>query len=390
MTAWLAAAWAEFRWADALDIGLFAGVLYLLFVVASHLVKRQLRWALAALGAVYFAAHALDLYLMSLVFQGLWAALVLGLLIVFQDDLRRFIRRASAQPLWPWRRAETCASAAELELLAETAFELGEQRVGALVVLAGSEPLEQLEGGTPLEGRLSRALLHSIFDPHSAGHDGAAIIERGRLTRFGVHLPLSEDPHRLGQLGTRHSAGVGLSERSDAIAIIVSEERGMVSVARGGELTTMSSVAVLLACLVEHRRSPSHAPAANRFAPLLRRSRTAAAALAVAVIAWLLFAYRPGMVERSFVAPIEYDHLPRGLVVDRTGPMQAQITLQGAASAFRLLDPSDLRIRVDAAAAVAEGSGEVRLLEEDVERPADLHVARIEPRTIHLSFEQAE
>lgn len=389
MVAWLTAAWAEFRWADALDVALFAGVLYTLFSIASHLVKRQLRWALAALGAVYFAAHALDLYLMSLVFQGLWAALVLGLLIVFQDDLRRYVRRASAQPLWPWKRADAGPSAAELELLAETAFELGEQRVGALVVLAGGEPLEQLEGGTPLDGRLSRALLHSIFDPHSVGHDGAAIIEGGRLARFGVHLPLCDDPRRLGQLGTRHSAGVGLSDRSDALTIIVSEERGCVSVAQGGELTIVTSAAALLDRLVDHRRAQPRVSASHRIGPLVWRSRTAFAAVAVALAAWLLFAYRPGMVERSFVAPIEYDDLPRGVVVDRTGPMEAQVTLQGSAAAFRLFDPSELRIRVDAGAAAARGSGNVRLTEEDVARPPDLHVARIEPRTIHLSFDQA-
>ncbi|MFO0897034.1 MAG: diadenylate cyclase [Pirellulales bacterium] len=390
MVAWLAAAWAEFRWADALDVALFAGVLYALFAIASHLVKRQLRWALAALGAVYFLAHALDLYLMSLVFQGLWAALVLGLLIVFQDDLRRYVRRASAQTLWPWKRAEPRPSPAELELLAETAFELGEQRVGALVVLAGSEPLEQLEGGTPLDGRLSPALLHSIFDPHSVGHDGAAIIEGNRLARFGVHLPLCEDPHRLGHLGTRHSAGVGLSERSDALAIIVSEERGSVSVAQGGELALVTSSTELLERLVDHRRVPAHAPAGRRLGPLVWRSRTAFAAVAVALAAWLLFAYRPGMVERSFVAPIEYDDLPRGVVVDRTGPMEAQVTLQGSAAAFRLFDPGALRIRVDAGIAAVQGNGNVRLVEEDVDRPPDLHVARIEPRTIHLSFERAD
>jgi DNA integrity scanning protein DisA with diadenylate cyclase activity len=388
MATWLAAAWRDFRWADALDIFLFAGVLYVSFVVARHVAKRRLRWALAGLGGVYFASRALDLYLMTLVFQGLWAVLLVGLLIVFQDDLRRFMRRASARGVWPWGPGEPRTSEAELDVLAETAFSLARQRVGALIVVVGHEPLDHLEGGTPLEGRISGPLLQSIFDPHSAGHDGAALVERGRVTRFGVHLPLSQNPHHLGRLGTRHSSGLGLSERSDALVLIVSEERGTVTLAQSGELVPLPSAEALRERLTAHQRQRSQAPL-PRLGPRLRDGRTAVLALALAVAAWLLLAYRPGLVERSFAAPIEYDRLPAGVIVDPSGPVQAEVTLEGTAAAFALFDARDLRVHVDAGAAAAGGAADVRLKEENVERPSDLRVARIEPSAIHLRFERA-
>lgn len=118
---------------------------------------------------------------------------------------------------------------------------LAKKKIGALIVLVGKNHVERfLEGGYPIDGKFSEPLLLSIFDTRTPGHDGAVVIENGLITKFGAHLPLSDDFKKFGNLGTRHTAGLGLSERTDALVLIVSEERGTITVARHGDLKVVN------------------------------------------------------------------------------------------------------------------------------------------------------
>jgi len=114
---------------------------------------------------------------------------------------------------------------------------LVKNKVGAIIVIAGSHPLEHSSlGGIALSGEVSCALLLSIFDTRTPGHDGAVIIENNKVSFFGVHLPLARNYKNLDKIGTRHRAATGVTEETDALAIVVSEEKGAVSVALNGVL----------------------------------------------------------------------------------------------------------------------------------------------------------
>jgi DNA integrity scanning protein DisA with diadenylate cyclase activity len=116
--------------------------------------------------------------------------------------------------------------------IADALYRLAEERHGAIIVLPGKEPIQEwLAGGFVLDAEPSFPLLMSIFDPHSPGHDGALIVEKGRLSQFGVRLPISDTNKLPAVFGTRHHAAMGLSEKSDAMVLVVSEERGAVSLA---------------------------------------------------------------------------------------------------------------------------------------------------------------
>ncbi len=129
----------------------------------------------------------------------------------------------------------------EVEILVRTLTDLARDRIGALVAVRGNDMMvRHLEGGQECNGKLSEALLKSLFDAHSIGHDGAVVVKENRISQFSVQLPLSKNMKKLGNRGTRHAAALGLSELCDALCVVVSEERGTISVARNGELTEVS------------------------------------------------------------------------------------------------------------------------------------------------------
>jgi uncharacterized protein (TIGR00159 family) len=196
------------------------------------------------LGGVYLAARAFDLQLMAWIFQGFFAILVVIIVVIFQEELRQLFERLA---LWGLRRQDgPIMSSDPTDILVGVLTDFARDRVGALVVIPGSQPLSRhLQGGIDLDGRLSVPLLKSVFDPHSPGHDGAVLIEGGRIARFAMHLPLSKDFRQLATVGTRHAAALGLAELSDALCIVVSEERGHISIARDGKLRTLPNPAQL-------------------------------------------------------------------------------------------------------------------------------------------------
>ncbi len=197
------------------------------------------------LGVIYITAYFLQLQLTLMFFKYLFGFLVLGLVVVFQEEIRRFFEVISFWSRWRLsrdKRAELRAVTQVVEALVSVVMRLADQKIGMLVVLRGREPLlRHLNGGFDLNGELSEPLLQSIFDPSSPGHDGAVVIEGNKVIKFGVHLPLSQDFDQIKQYGTRHSAALGLAEKSDALVVVVSEERGKISLARDGALKTMKS-----------------------------------------------------------------------------------------------------------------------------------------------------
>ncbi len=230
---------AEFGFADAVDVALVSVVLY-----AGIAWLRRSQAALAVLGlglvgGVYALALLLDLQLTRWIFGGFFAALALVLVVLFQGELRQAFEELAAWAVG--RRADHRPRLDAPDVLIDALIGLAREKTGALVVLSGIQRLDRhLEGGQALGGRLSAALLESIFCTRSAGHDGAVILEDGEVARFGVQLPLSRNVDRL-RGGTRHSAALGLAERTDALCLVVSEERGTISAAANGALSQIRS-----------------------------------------------------------------------------------------------------------------------------------------------------
>jgi hypothetical protein len=275
-------------------------------------------------------------------------------------------------------------------LLVEAAFAMAAAKTGALLVLPGRDPLgRHVEGGIELGGRVSLPLLLSIFDASSAGHDGAAIVDRNRIERFAVHLPSSRNSEELAGRGMRHSAALGLSESCDALVIVASEERGTVSVAQEGKLTRMKSAAALKHVLERFAAAKHPQPVKEswqRYAA--ENGHWKLLALAMACVAWFVLAYNPSTIQRTIVVPIEYRNLPAQLLLGDGTPTEARVTLSGSERSFRFLAPEAMRISIDLGKAQA-GPGDYPITDKNIALPPNLNLYRIEPSYLHLNLREA-
>ena len=373
-----------FRLADAFDIAFVALFLYTLFMWFKATASRQVLVGIAVLAAIYLIARRFDMYMTAAVFQAALTFTAVALIVVFQEDLRRAFARIASLGKLP-RLGGSGQITTDCDVLIETAFELAEKKVGAIIAIRGDEPLERhLRGGSPVDARISKALLDSIFDPHSMGHDGAVIIEQDRIRHFAAHLPLSQDLESLGTRGTRHSAALGLSEVSDAIVIVVSEERGQVSLAANGKLETISTATELKKRL-ERFAGQQHPKQRISLRHRLLRDNAGLklASVALACLAWFLISFEAEIVQKTFVVPVEYRKLPENMVIEDAAPTEARITLSGYERAFNLMVPSALKVSLDLSS-VEEGQQQIVIEEAHTKLPQNLTLFRALPRV--LSF----
>src|SRR5947207_2830392 len=184
------------------------------------------------------------IYTINVLLQNLLGWSLILVFIVFQNDIRRALTQVGTGPLFS--SADRVAQSQAVEELVKGVTSMASRRVGALVVLQNEVGLnEYIEVGTRLDAQVSKELVSSIFMPGSPIHDGALIIQQGRITAAGCFLPLTTNPTVSKTLGTRHRAAIGLTEETDALAIVVSEEDGMVSLVREGKITRDVDAATL-------------------------------------------------------------------------------------------------------------------------------------------------
>jgi len=370
-----------FRLADAADIALVSLFLYTFFMWFKSTASRQILVGIGVLTIVYLLARAFDLYMTAAIFQAGLAFAAVAAIVVFQEDLRRSFARLASLGKLP--RARTDTTDADLDVLVEIVFELAKKRIGALLALRGTEPLDRhLRGGVTTDARISKALLDSIFDPHSMGHDGAIIIDQDRVSQFAARLPLSDNSAQIGSRGTRHSAALGLTELSDAMVVAVSEERGEVSVAERGKLETVSTPVELKKRLERFTlRVRPRKTADFRRRLLVENSGLKVTAVLVACIAWFLVSFEAETIQKTFVVPVEYRNLPETMDIDDAAPTEARITLTGFERAFNLLAPSTLKVSLDLSK-VEEGAQQIVIDESHVKLPSNLALFRSAPRIV--------
>jgi diadenylate cyclase len=221
------------RWQDVLDVLIVAYVIYRIALLIRGTRSVQMVVGLVFVGGAFVASQILGLFTLNWLLNNFLGSLFVILVVIFQADIRRGLTRVGAQSFFGPR---TPAASAAQELATAAAW-LAARRIGALIVVEQEDGLNEfVETGRLVYGKVSPELLETIFTRGSPLHDGAVIIKGDEVLAAACLLPLSTNPNVSLALGTRHRAAIGLTEDSDALVLVVSEEDGTISIARGGEL----------------------------------------------------------------------------------------------------------------------------------------------------------
>lgn len=221
----------------AIEVAVLWYVIYHLFIFIKGTPAVQVLRGLIFLIILFlislFVAQKMNLAIISWILPRLFAAFLIGFLIIFQPELRRGLAQLGQGPiLGLFFREERI-----IDEISEAVFILAKKKIGAIIALERKIGLKPyIESGVALDSKVSSELINTIFMPHTPLHDGGIVIQNGRIVAGGCLFPLTQNPRISKSLGTRHRAAVGLTDETDALVIVISEETGVISVAREGKL----------------------------------------------------------------------------------------------------------------------------------------------------------
>ncbi|HXO20605.1 MAG TPA: diadenylate cyclase CdaA [Thermoanaerobaculia bacterium] len=235
MTATAARLFETLTWRDGIDILAVAVVIYNLLLLIRGTRAVQIILGIVFVGVLHYAAQLADLPTLQWLLESLLIVLPFAIIVLFQQEIRRALANFGRNPLWGLAKQQAVESTfGEIVLAATT---LSSRRIGALIVIERLQGLRNyIENGIVLDAALSYDLLINIFTPDTPLHDGAVIVQDDRIAAAACFLPLTPNPELSKEFGTRHRAALGMTEETDAVAVVISEETGMISVAFDGEM----------------------------------------------------------------------------------------------------------------------------------------------------------
>ena len=382
----------DIRIIDFLDILIVATVLYLLLVWFKKTRSAFVFLGFIMVSTVYVLVRILKLQLSATIMHSFFAVILVAFIIIFQEELRRFFEHIALFSLRAKRERGQIPTGIrrDIDIISGTVFDFAAEHTGALIVLPATDSIKRhVQGGIDLHGLLSSAILKSVFDTHSDGHDGAVIVERGRITQFSCRLPLSENLSASEKGGTRHAAALGLSEVSDAFCLVASEERGIVSVCRFGTMEEVDSREKLVALLQDFYDEvyPSKKPRESFLRPVTVNIKEKAVALLTAVVLWFVIVHESAVVYRSFRIPVQHVGLESRLYVEKIEPAEVLVVLSAPRREFYFVEKKDIQLVLNLFFTEEdEGRSEMKheaiATASDVRIPDGLSVVNIFPRSI--------
>lgn len=240
----------QLRWQDFVDIAVMSLIVYRLLLIIKGTKAAHMLIGLGVLLMASLLSSYFELYTVDWLIQSFWSQIVIAIIVLFQPEIRRALAQMGETPfLQNLTPAEELKS---LEEIVRAAIALANRKIGALIAIERETSLKDfVEVGVPLDAKVSKEILLSVFHPTSPIHDGAVVIKGNRIIAAGCFLPITMSPDISKSLGTRHRAALGISEETDAVVLVVSEETGMVSMVIGGKLETHLDMGTLRDMLTE-------------------------------------------------------------------------------------------------------------------------------------------
>lgn len=375
-----------FRWQDGLDIIILTFVFYRLYLRLRR--KRALRMILAilALPFFYIIAQWIDLPLSVWSLQNLWAVILLVLVVIFQQEIREVLGSVSL-PTFFFGRSERLTSKI-LDKITEAAFQMANKRMGGIIVLQRRDDLDEfIHGETLIDSEVDEDILVSIFNPQSPLHDGAVIIQGDRIRYATALLPVSQSPSLPKEWGTRHRAGLGITEVSDAECIIISEERKEVLFAHKGNVERKEGREELKKSMATLSSFQERKSREKRWLQRLFNDLPVKAFfLFLVCLLWIfVIGIRQGMI--SFNIPIEYYSIPQNLEISGQPPKEIKVRLKGSQRLLSSLNPDHIRAQVNLSGA-HPGANQLTLSEMNINVPSGITVTHLYPQNIKIQLSQ--
>jgi diadenylate cyclase len=374
-------------WLDVVDILVISYFVHRLFLLFRGTSSLQILVGLVFLRVLLLVAQRTGLVWTSQFLNEANAWVPILIIVVFRNEIREALLQTSPIRLLVGQpnRSKTI----DLAGVTEAVFHLAEARTGALLVFPNRDRLgEYVREGVALGGRISTPILESLFAKESPVHDGAAVIRKGRIERVGTFLPLSRQMGLPTEFGTRHRAAIGLSEVCDAVVVVVSEERGEVSVAHRGMVETIDGPASLEQVLRRRLRGEI----ADREHSSWGRELAGQAAvflmtclLVSAVVIWGLRSGEP-LSMKSVTVPIDYRNLSDGLELQDPTTGQVELQVRGQRPLIASLAPEQVTAFVNLGK-ISSGRHQVHLSAANILVPPGLEVVRISPPSLWINLE---
>ena len=371
---------------DVADILIMTVILYQMYSWFRGTRAIQVLLGLGVVTLIYFATRFLDLYMTSWVLQELGTVLIILIIVVFQTEIRQALYRFSLlRHILLDSRQETRHS--QFQDIAETLFRMAGNRTGALIVFQGNESLHDLmTNGVIIDSEISPQMLESIFYNGAPLHDGAALINNGRIEKAACHLPLSTSPDVPQHLGTRHRAALGLSERSDAVIVAISEERGEISLVAAGSMRRMNTPTDLILALEALLQSEAEKPRIKLQQHFFSNMLPKVSLLLGVCVFWVLITTRQGQIT-TVTAPVRLHGVPDNIVLLRTLPEDVTVQIKSMSSLTPPPSKLELTAEVDASK-ITEGTTALRVNHADISAPSGMIITTVSPASIRVSAEK--
>ncbi|MDD9301992.1 MAG: TIGR00159 family protein [Desulfobacter sp.] len=371
-----------FRWQDLVDILLNAYILFRLYVLFRGTNVFRVLLAVCLLWIVSRVASFLGLIITNWAMQGVITAATFVIIIVFRNEISSVVRTRNLKSFFwgiPRHQVNT-----PIEIVVDSVRDLAEKKIGALIVLPLKQGLDSfVRSGITLNGKLSKEALVSIFWPDNPLHDGAAIIQGNRITRAGVILPLSQKRDLDTSYGTRHRAALGLTELTDAIVIVVSEERGKISVLEKNRFHSIGQASDIQAVFKDYAGEDP------KKRGLKRQTRELALAGMICLVCtigiWYVFSRGMSTLSTHEV-PIEFIKPDPKLQITQVSASEAKLLISGALPLIKALDPGQINIKLILPDSGA-GNKVLPISPKDVMLPPGIQLKKIEPAQVKITLD---
>ena len=374
------------RWQDIVDILLVSYIVFRFYILIRGTNVFRVLIGIAFLWFFHRIAVFLGFIVTSWAIQGIMAVAALIIIVVFRNEIRSVLQAKNVKALlwnYPHKMVET-----PVDIIAESAYELAQSRSGGLIVLPGKEDLQEvLHSGIPWGGLVSKEMIVSIFWPDNPVHDGAAVIKGNRVEEVGVVLPLSHRKDLPSYYGTRHRAAAGLAEATDALVIVISEERGDVIVALGSSMRVVKRKGDLARILHDHTGVPL-GQAGYRRKQKLELGTAALASVLFITGVWFTFA-RGLDTLITFETPVEYINRDPAIEISDTSVNDVRLHLSGSDALIKSIRPEQVKVRLDLSRSVV-GPNTFSIAQKNISLPPGVFLKKVEPSSVTVILDHVK